>query len=253
MPGLIDRLKVPVLTVFISLLLLFGFTKIFGPIPFTVNSINTENTNLFTVDGTGEATGTPDSAQFTVGVTKTAATVETAQSQANTAVNKIVAGLKAQGIDDKDIKTENYNVNPNIDYANGSQNTTGYTVSTNITVTLKDAKKANTALDSATANGANVVNGVSFTLNDDEKMKLEDEARGKAIANAKAQAEKIANQSGIRLGRLINVMVNPTDQGPLPMTKAFDAAAGQAIPDRTELQPGENKVIVNVTLSYETR
>ena len=120
-------------------------------------------------------------------------------------------------------------------------------------MTLKDAKKANTALDSATANGANVVNGVSFTLNDDEKMKLEDEARGKAIANAKAQAEKIANQSGIRLGRLINVMVNPTDQGPLPMTKAFDAAAGQAIPDRTELQPGENKVIVNVTLSYETR
>lgn len=251
MPGLLDRLKVPVLTVLISLILFFAFVKLFGPIPFSVNSITTEKSELFTVDGTGEAVGKPDTAEFTVGVTKTGSTVEDTQTQTNTAVNKVIAALKEQGIDEKDIKTENYNVNPNVDFSSGKQSTTGYTVNTNITVTVQDASKANTALDAATANGANVVNGVSFTLNDDEKKKLEDQARAEAIKKAKEQAVTISQQAGIKLGRVINVTVNPTQPGPIMYDKAL--SVGQAAPAApTQLQPGENKVTVTVTLSYET-
>lgn len=251
MPSLTDRLKVPVLTVLISLALFFAFVKLFGPIPFSINSINTNKSDFFYAEGTGEATGQPDTAQFIVGVTKTAPTVEAAQTQTNTAVNKVIAGLKQQGIAAKDIKTQDYNVNPNIDYSGGSQTTTGYTVSTNITVVVKDASKANAALDTATANGANIVNGVSFTLNDDEKQKLEDEAREKAIKQAKEKAVKISQQAGIRLGKIVNVTINPTEPGPIMYDKALNAG-GAAPAAPTELQAGENKVTVTVTLSYET-
>jgi len=251
-PTLLDRLKIPVLTVFISLLLFFVFVKLFGPIPFTVNSINTEKSDMFTVDGTGEATGKPDTAQFTVGVTKTGPAVEDTQSQTNAAVNKVISALKAQGIEDKDIKTDDYSVNPNLDFSTGSQRTNGYTVSTNITVKIKDSDKASAALDAATKNGANIVNGVSFTINDDEREKLEDQARADAIKEAKEQATKISKQAGIRLGRVTNIIVNPTTPGPIMYDKAMNAGGEVARSDATQLQPGENKVTVSVTLFYET-
>lgn len=251
MPSLFERLKVPVLTVLISLILFFVTVKLFGPIPFTVTSIVTNKADLFSVTGTGEASGVPDSAQFTVGVTKTGPTVEGTQNQVNQAANKITSELKKMGIADKDIKTTDYNVSPNIDYTSGKQNTTGYSVSVNMQITLKDAAKANQALDTATENGANVVNGVSFILNDEEKIKLEDQARAIAIKNAKEQATKIANQSGIRLGRLINVSVNPST-GPIMFDKMAASPVGLGGGAPTELQPGENKVSVTVTLSYET-
>ncbi|HVZ59024.1 MAG TPA: SIMPL domain-containing protein [Patescibacteria group bacterium] len=250
MLSLFERLKVPLITIFFALVLFFVLVKLFGPIPFSVTSVVTNKADLFTVEGTGEASGTPSSATFTVGVTKTGTTVQDTQNETNTAVNQVIAALKKQGIADKDIKTEDYTVTPNVDYTNGKQTPTGYTVSTNITVTLNDASKANAALDSATANGANIVNGVSFTLSDDEKTQLEDQARANAIKQAKNQAEKIAQQSGIRLGRLVNVSVNPTNQ-PVTLDKMSAAPAlGGGAP--TQLQPGENKVTLTVTLSYET-
>jgi uncharacterized protein YggE len=252
MPSLLDRLKIPVLTVFISLILFFALVKLFGPIPFSVNSINTEKSDMFTVDGTGEAVGKPDTAQFTVGVTKTGSSVDETQSQTNTAVNNVIAALKNQGIEDKDIKTDDYSVNPNIDFSTGSQRTNGYTVSTNVTVKVKDSNKANAALDAATKNGANIVNGVSFTVNDDERKELEDKARADAIKEAKDQAAKISKQAGIRLGRVTNIVVNPTTPGPIMYDKAMNAAGETAPRDATQLQPGENKVTVTVTLYYET-
>jgi uncharacterized protein YggE len=96
-----------------------------------------------------------------------------------------------------------------------------------------------------------VVNGVSFVLNDDEQQKLEEQARGEAIKNAKEKAESIAAQAGIKLGRIINVTVNPTTQ-PQPVVEkmSFARAADSSAP--TQLQKGSNDVTVTVSLSYET-
>lgn len=253
MNSLLDRLKVPVLTVLISLILFFVFVKVFGPIPFSVNSIVTNKADLFTVEGRGEASGVPNTAQFSVGVTKTAASVTAAQEEVNTASNKIVAELKKLDIDEKDIKTSDYTINPNIDYTAGKQNTTGYTVSATISVSLKEASNANKALDTATASGATTVNGVTFVLSDEDKEKLEDQARKEAIQKAKDQAIKISGQAGIRLGKIVNVYVSPIS-GPM----AYDKMAVSNEMSRTEpavptqLEPGENKVVIMVSLSYET-
>lgn len=251
MSSLLSQLKVPVLTVFIALLLFFGFTKLFGPIPFAVNSVTTSKTDLFTVDGTGKATGVPDTAQFSVGVNKQAPTVQQAQDQVNSAVNKISDDLKKLGVAENDIQTTNYSVNPNIDFTSGNQTTTGYTVNATIEVKVKDTNLANKALDAATANGANVVNGVSFGLNDDEQAKLEEQARGEAIKNAKAKAESIARQAGIRLGRIVNVTVNPTSE-PRPVVEKMSLAQSADTGAPTQLQQGSNDVNVTVSLSYET-
>ncbi|MBI5044506.1 MAG: SIMPL domain-containing protein [Candidatus Levybacteria bacterium] len=252
MNDIFKQVKTPVLITVSVVLSLIVVTKIFGPIPFSVTSTVTSNADLFTVEGTGEATGTPDKASFVVGVTKTASTVEQAQNDTNKAVNAIISSLKKLGISDKDIKSTDYNVNPNIDYSDGKQSTTGYTVSTNITVTLKDANKANQALDTATGSGANVITGVNFTLNDDEKEKLEDKARMTAIKNAKAKAQKIAGQAGIKLGKIVSISFGQNTPGPIMYDKMTAQNAQDRISEPTQLQPGENKVSITVYLSYET-
>src|ERR1051325_3414701 len=101
-------IQTPLLTVVFIFVGLLLYTKLAGPIPFTVNSISTVKQNLFTVDGTGEVTGVPDTALVSLGVNKNAATVEAAQTQVNEVINKVKADLKGLGIEDKDIKTVNY-------------------------------------------------------------------------------------------------------------------------------------------------
>lgn len=252
MNPLVDRLKVPTLTVLISLILFFLFVKLFGPIPFTINSIVTNKADLFTVDGTGEASGVPSTAGFMVGVTKTGTSVTAVQEQVNTATNKIVMELKKLGIGEKEIKTSDYTVNPNMDFTSGRQTTTGYTASTTISVTLSDSALANKALDSATANGATTINGISFVLSDEDKVKLEDKARLEAIKEAKEKAQKISQQAGIRLGKIVNVYVSSPERPVMYDKMSVSNAGGGAPEEETQLQPGENKVSVSVSLSYET-
>lgn len=213
---------------------------------------------MFTVQGTGEVTAIPDTALLSLGVSKTASSVQTAQDQVNGIINKITTDLKALGVEEKNIKTVNYSVNPNYDYASGSQKITGYIVNADVQVRMKPIDKANEAIDISTKDGATNVGNIQFVIDEQERKKLEEEARKKAIGEAKSKAESISKVSGIRLGKLIDVQETGGNNYPQPM--AYDSmkletanrAGGEAAVPPTQLNPGENKITSNVTLSYET-
>lgn len=244
-------LKAPFFTVLFIFVFFYLFTKLLGPIPISVNSVTTTKTDLFTVTGEGEAKATAGSANFTVGVTKNAATAELAKNQVNQAMNDMVAAIKQLGIPDTDIQTQDLSVNPNYNFANGSQSINGYTASENLHVKAT-TDKANQALDAATAKGANVVNGVSFELDQADKDALEEKAREQAIQKAKAKAETIAKAAGLRLGRLVNIQESTEGQQPVPLMEKTAFGAARPADTATNLQPGENTVRLTVTLSYET-
>src|ERR1035437_2153153 len=92
---------------------LFVYTKLAGPIPFFINSVNTTKTDLFSSSGEGQVTAVPDQATIDVGITVQAATVADAQNKVNKTSDKIIQDVKKLGLSDKDIKTNNYSVNPN--------------------------------------------------------------------------------------------------------------------------------------------
>ncbi len=250
------EVRTPLLTVLFIFLALIAYTKLLGPIPFTVNSVSTVKDSLFTVQGTGEVTAIPDTAMINMGVSKTAPSVEEAQKQVNDVINQITTEVKNLGIEAKDIKTVNYSVNPNYDYTSGTQKINGYMVNADVQVKLKPVDKANQAIDAATKAGATNVGNVQFVLDDAKKAELEEQARKEAIEKAKAKAESIARTSGIKLGRLIDVQETGDlgVQPPTLMRAEFSKdAAGSANPvPATELNPGENKVSTTVSLSYET-
>jgi uncharacterized protein YggE len=249
-----QSIRTPFLTVLFIFLGLLLFIRFNGPIPFSVNSISSVKETTFTVQGKGEVTAIPDTALVSLGVNKNASSVETAKNQVNSIISKITTDLKNLGVEEKNIKTVNYSVNPNYDYSAGSQKINGYVVNADIQVRLQPIDRANEAIDIATKDGATNVGGVQFVLDEKKQKDLEEQARKEAIDAAKAKAESISKASGIRLGRLVDVQESGNEFQPLPMAamKVEDSrAAGQAVPP-TELNPGENKVTSNVTLSYET-
>lgn len=252
MYSVLNEVKKPFLTALFIFILIYVFSRLFGPIPFAVNSVTTSSSDLFSVTGTGEVNGTAKNTNFSVGVTETAATSDAARTAMTTATNKVIESLKALGIDEEKIKTTNYNINPNYDYSRGGEGTiTGYTASQNLDVQTDSADIANKAIDASTQAGANVINGVQFELSDANKKELEMEATKNAIADAKKKAQEIATLSGIKLGRIMNIQVSSMGQPPV-MFQAKEAFGGVANLDSTKLQPGQNEISVSVTLFYET-
>lgn len=227
---------------------LFAYTKLVGPIPFSVNSITTTKTDSFTVEGTGKVTAAPDVAVVNAGVTAQGASVKAVQDQLNKAQNALIDAVKKAGVDAKDIQTSNYNINPTYDFRSGSQRITGYQASSNVTIKVRKIDSANAVIDAATAAGANEVGGITFDV--DDKTKAQNEAREKAVAEAKRKAEDAARIAGFKLGRVINYSENfGGEPRPVFMMAKTDSAAPEQAP--TQVEPGTNEITVTVSLSYE--
>ena len=245
-----QSLKTPLFTIFFIFLGLFVYTKLFGPIPFSVNSVSTTKTDVFSVSGEGKASLIPDTANVNLGITITNSSIALAQNQTNLVINKIVSDLKNLGIESKNIKTTNYNISPDYNYSDGKQRINGYTVSANIDAKISPIEKLNQAIDLAAKYGANSVGGIGFTVNDELLEKLEQKTRKDAIANAKKKAQELANESGVILGKIINISEsNISFPRPLPFYEATQPLKA----DPTKVEPGESTITASVTLSYEIR
>lgn len=246
-------LNVPFFTILFILVGIFLYTKLAGPIPFSINSTQTTKSNIFNAQGTGKATEIPNTALLSLGVTKTDSNAINAQTQTNSTANKIIQDLKNLGIEDKNIKTTNYSVYPNYDYNSGRQNITGYTVTQNLEVKIKPIDKANKALDTVTADGANLVGGISFVLDPETQKKLERKARDEAVKDAKEKAESLASSAGIRLGKIIDVQEGASfEPRPIMQKATLPGGLGGSAEDQTQITPGENTVTITVTIYYET-
>ncbi|HAV14779.1 MAG TPA: hypothetical protein DCX25_00390 [Candidatus Pacebacteria bacterium] len=248
---------------FTGVLLLFGIflaftglvllSRIIGPLPFAITQTTTTKQSTFDVSGEGKVTTAPDKGVMSLGVTVNESTVKQAQDKANTIINAVTAALGKLGIEKKDIQTDNYSLYPNYDYQAGGQKITGYQVNATLTVSVTDFAKLNQAIDAATQAGANQVGGVSFTLTDDKKKDVEDQARKLAIDHAKEKAGSLAKLAGMRLGRIVNVVEQPASRPyPVLLKSAGGGLGGGPESKTTNIEPGSTTYQYTVTLSYET-
>ncbi len=249
-------------TIIAFFIVLFVYTKLAGPIPFFINSINTTKTDLFSATGEGKVTAAPDQATVNAGVTAQSQTVADAKNKVNEISNKIISDLKKLGVMDKDIKTTDYSINPNYSnetngiimpmapIAGGQQNITSYTVTQNLEIKVQPIEKANQVIDVATKDGANLVGGVNFTFSDQLNKSLEQQATKQAVDDAKTKAKDLADAAGINLGKIVNVVTSANQPQPLMMSANANLKTDQSAP--TNVTPGENSLTVDVVLYYET-
>jgi len=229
------------LTLTLFFLSLFIYTKIAGPLPFSVTSVTTNKTTTFDVIGEGKVTVKPDTATIQAGVSATGATAQVAQSKMNAIISKVSLAVKELGIDSKDIQTTNYNINPTHDL---NQKITGYSANTTLTIKVRDIERVNDVIDAATKAGANNVASLGFTTS--ERSVFENEARKKAVEDAKKKAKNSADIAGFRLGKLVNYSES-LNGDPRPVPFALDKAESTS----TNIEPGSDEIQVTVVLSYE--
>jgi len=213
------------------------------------------------VSGEGEVVAIPDIGKFSFTVTESGVDAATALEASGSKINKAIADLKAAGVEEKDIKTENYNLYPKFKYENrpciagsfcgGEQIPDGFEVSQSIAVKVRDLDKAGELLSMVGGQVTNV-SGLEFTIDDDSA--LQNEARSLAIADAKAKAKILAKDLGVTLDKMVGY--NEGDySAPAPYNRSSDdmMAFSEAKFEGPELPLGENKTTSVVTLTYQIK
>ncbi|HPI67553.1 MAG TPA: SIMPL domain-containing protein [bacterium] len=208
----------------------------------------------FSATATGKVFAKPDIANLTVGLkTEAKATAAEAVKENTKKMNEIVEALKKVGIEEKDIKTTNYSLNPVYDWSTNRQVLRGYEVYQNVTVKIRNLDRIGEAIAKTTEKGANQIGNVEFTIDDEFELKAE--ARNEAIEKAKQKAKEIAEKTGIKLGKIINVYENqvyyPSSVN-YAKEMAYGIGGGGAVP-APEIQVGQNEVSVEVTVVWKVK
>lgn len=225
--------------------------------------------NTITVSGKGEVLAKPDIATFSFSVTEEGATVAEAQKKSTEKSNTALALIKKGGVAEKDIKTLGYTINPKYEYYYQAQmampcsreycppqpvknpKIVGYEVSQTIEIKIRKIEDAGDLLSTVGSVGVKNISGLTFSIDNEEKIKQE--AQAKAIDEAKAKADKLADELGVTLVRIVNFSEN----GNYPIYYARESVANMKVDAMGSVAPeipaGENSVISNVTITYEIR
>jgi uncharacterized protein len=195
---------------------------------------------------TGEATVSvpPDQAQIDGGVTSDAKTAREASDANNAAMGKVLLALKGAGIDEKDYQTSRLSLQPQ--YApnrSGPSPVVGYRASNRVTVKLRDVAKVANIVDVLVGAGANELGGINFMVS--QASKLLDDAREKAIADARRKAEIYAKAAGVALGEPLNISEEGGSGPPVFRSKMAAPMAASA-----PVAQGEETLSVSVSVSW---
>lgn len=204
------------------------------------------------VSGDGRAFAVPDVAEISVGVqTGRQPTAAKAMEKLKTSMDTVIAAIEKAGVAKKDIRTENFWLNPVYDYREGEQVPRGFEANQSVRVKVRNLDKVSDVLGAATAAGANQAGSVNFTVDEPEGVRAQ--ARAEAIKEAKEKAQLLADQLGVRLKKIVGFGEGYGGMPPVYMERsAYGMGGGGAdMAQSVPLPPGEQEVMVNVNITYE--
>jgi uncharacterized protein YggE len=219
-------------------------------------------TPTISVSGTGKVSAIPDVAVIQVGVATQASTAQAALSANNEAMNRLHEILKERGVASKDVQTTQIQVTPQYSQPAPRQGNTpqqefiprlvGYRVDNTVQVRARHIDKLGPLLDALVGAGANQIHGISFHV--DAPEKLLDEARRRAMADAKRKAETLAGEAGVVVGLPITITESwggmPAPQMPMFAGRGM---AAMAAPAPMPVAAGEQELSVSVQVVYELK
>lgn len=218
--------------------------------------------NTISVSGDGEVLAISDIASLYVNLNKEGKTSKEAQTLLNEEITKVLNYLKEQKIEDKDIKSEYGGINPKYSYEQQvacfaypcptkDPKIIGYTATQSITIKVRAVDSASEIRTGLATLGVTDISGPTFSIDDEEGFK--DEARSLAIKEAREKAKTLANELGVKLGKVVSFSENG---GNYPMYAAKDmrvSAVMESSAPAPVLPKGENKISSSVSITYEIR
>ncbi len=207
---------------------------------------NAADTRYITISATGTTNVVPDAVRITASVSVIGKSSKEALATASTTASAVRKALTANKIATKDVATQSVSVYPEYTYpASGTPVLSGYRASQSFDITVRAAATAGVVVDAIVdAGGDNLqINSASpFVLNND---KATETARASAVARAKAKASSYAKLLGVKLGRVIYL-----DETSTPSTYPVYVASAKAEDSATQIDLGEQKVTVSVTVRW---
>lgn len=233
-------------------------------------SVRMTTQRSFTASGEGKIVAIPDVAQFSFTVlTEGGKDIAILTKENTEKMNSAIAYMKEKSVEAKDIETKNYNLQPRYQYFNCDRSyfdtngapkpcpppeIVGYTITQTVAVKVRDFTKVGDILSGVVTKGANSVSNLDFRI--DDPAKAQNEARTKAIAQAKEKAEAVADAGGFSLGKLLSI----EEGSAMPMyyrdnakTLGMGAEALSSAAPAPSIEPGSQEVAVTVYLRYEIR
>jgi uncharacterized protein YggE len=234
-----------------------GFTSPPARTTATSGTVPTQPNTGIWVTGTGEVTVTPDIATLQVGVEAHEATEAEAQDNASEAMDNVITALTSSGVMKEDIQTQYFRIRQRTrwDDATEQEIVVGYQVTNRVTAKIRDLEKVGSIIDTVVKAGGDLIRIDDLGFSVDDPSKYYDEAREKATADAKDKAEKLAEQTGVKLGE--PTYIAESAHMPLAYEGMIYGIAEGAIPvpapAPAPVSPGEVKVTLTVQLAYSIR
>lgn len=203
------------------------------------------------VTGQGKVTTIPDIATLRMGIAAQADSVAEAQSQATEAMNKVMVALTDSGVAKKDIQTQYFSIQQvtRWDRVNEEEVVVGYRVTNMVTAKIREIDKTGAIIDAVAVAGGDLTRIDSISFSVDEPSAYHDEARQKAMADAKAKAEQIARLAGVALGKPIYISESIYMPPPIYPTRMAEGIPVPA-PAPTPISPGEMEISLTVQVAY---
>lgn len=229
-----------------------GFALALAAMPAMAEGADTRS--IISVTASGKTSLAPDIAFLTLTVLRDAPTARDALTANNAAMAEVLAAMKAFGIEDRDLQTTGFSINPVYVYPRPEEpqtppKITGYQVQNGLSVRVRDLARLGEVLDKAVSLGVNSGGQVSFgNDNPDEALQA---ARVSAMKNAVAKANVLVEAAGAKLGKIVSISENFDQPYPQPiMAKAMMADAMPA-PESVPMAGGENTYSITVSVQFE--
>ncbi len=219
--------------------------------------------NTISISGKGEVETKPTIATFSLTVQETGKTSEEAQKIVSEKVNKVLEGIKSKGVVEADIKTENYSIYPKYEWLQPKETTvsvegyypseianqvqTGFDVSQNISFKVRNFDTTSDILTLLSSAEVTNLQGPNFEVED--KKSFEEQAQVLAISDAKAKAEKLASDLGVKLGKVVSFS---EDMGyyPEPYMETAGVMMDAKASSTPSLPTGQSTITKNISIVY---
>jgi uncharacterized protein YggE len=204
------------------------------------------------IAGNAETHAVPDAALVSAGVVSEGDTAAAALKANSAALAKVVDAIRSSGIEGKDLQTSGLALQaryyrPEKPSPTDRPRIVGYTAANQVALRVRDLAKLGDLLDKVTVAGANRIDGIEFIVSNQEA--LLDEARRKAVADAKDKADLYAQAGGFALGKVMS-LAEENVPSPHPMARAVPSGLASMASAPVPVEAGEMTLSVRVRVVW---
>jgi len=203
-----------------------------------------------TVSASGDVEATPDQAVVRVAVTAAGNDSTAVREELASNVESVRAALADYGIPDENVRTAHFDIRQERERTPEGTELGDYRGVHALEITTDDTDAAGELIDLAVDNGADTINGVSFTLSDEKREELHNDALEAAMANADTRADTLASASDLSVTSVHSIHSADTGYRPYRMETAYVTADGAAAAGGTSVESGPVTVTADVRVTY---